>query len=142
MTLMSSTMTLKIPDRWTFNAIRLPECKVTLCTWAMEADANGFGSNQANKFSTLSFNSNSTTSWAFFEGMGGTLSCNFSNSKVNSMGTKSERLLNIWPNLTKVGPSSSHTNLILAHLVYDRACFLEVCGISFWINVNCFLSSR
>ena len=45
--------------------MRSPECRITLCTWAIEADAKGLGSNHENKFSTLSINCLSTISFAW-----------------------------------------------------------------------------
>ena len=141
-TLISSIIMPLIPGRWIFNATRFPLCSVTLCTCAIDAEAKGVGLNQANRFSTVSFNSVSTTCFAKPSGIGGTLSNSFSNSNVSFKGTKSGRLLRICPNLMNVGPSSSQTKRIFSHLVYFVAFILDALGINRWRYMKRFFSSR
>ena len=48
---------------------------------------------------------NTASTWS--NGMGGTWSCSLDSSAINGGGSRSERVERSWPNLTKVGPSSS-----------------------------------
>ena len=47
----------------------------------------------------------SPSTWS--KGNGGTRSCSFASSSAMSAGSRSRRVDSIWPNLTKIGPSSS-----------------------------------
>ena len=75
-------------------------------SWAMEAEATGWGSKVRKNCVTGPFRSFWMISSTWAKGKGGTSSCNFFISTLNSSGRISVRVESAWPNLIKVGPSS------------------------------------
>ena len=97
---------LVIPGRTTLTTASRPSCSVAGWTWAMEAEASGWVSNEANMVSTGSPSASSIMSRACSPGNGGTWSCSNASSSAMSRGSKSLRVDSICPNLTYTGPNS------------------------------------
>jgi len=97
---------LPMPGRTTLTTASRPSCRVAGCTWAIEADASGVVSKEANISATGSPRDFSMMLRASSPGNGGTWSCNKASSSAMSWGNKSLRVDNICPNFTYTGPRS------------------------------------
>ena len=103
---MSPAIWLPMSGRNTFTTTSRPPGSVAACTCAMLADASGVVS-KVSKASRMSRASScSTRARARSPSNGATRSCSRVSSSAMSGGIRSRRVDRIWPNFTKIGPSS------------------------------------
>ena len=96
--------------RSTLTATSRPSLSQPMCTWAIEALATGTRSSEANTSPTRRPRLRSISAKASCGSNGGTWSCSLASSSAMSSGKRSRRVESTWPNLTKIGPSSSNAS--------------------------------
>ena len=118
----SATIVVRISGRTTFTTTSRPSCKAAVCTWAIEAAANGLTSKRANSVA-IDWPKPCFGSWiwaiATSESKGLTLSCSCTNCSIISGGTKSRRVESSCPSFKNNVPMSSS-----AYLIALGWCFL------------------
>jgi hypothetical protein len=97
---------LPMPGRTTLTTASRPSCSVAGWTCAIEAEASGLVSKEANTSLTGSPSAFSMMARASSPGNGGTWSCSKASSSAISGGSRSRRVDRICPNLTYTGPRS------------------------------------
>ena len=96
---MSSLTSDATVRRWTFTTTRSPERSVAACTWAMEAEAMGVGSNETKTSLSGRPRSSSIVRRTVANGSGGTRSRSRWNSSTSSSGKIPSPDEMIWPSL-------------------------------------------
>ena len=105
---MSFSITWAMFGRSTLTATGVPSGSSAKWTCATDALATGVWSNDRNTSSIgLAVDADERRLDLRRTGNGGTRSCSFASSSAMSGGRRSRRVDSIWPNLTKIGPSSS-----------------------------------
>ena len=100
MTPRSACVLARIRGRWTFTATIVPSWRVAWWTWAVEAAANGTGSNVAYSSSGGEPNSLVTMATTSSYPNGAASLCSFDNSETQTAGRMSLRDAIIWPIFT------------------------------------------
>ncbi|CSC87854.1 Uncharacterised protein [Vibrio cholerae] len=105
--LMSASICGRISGRITFSTTSRPLLlSLAVCTWAIDAEANGLISKSSNQVSSGAPSSSSINCLACRPSNGATLSCNIAKGSAMCGGNRSRRVDIICPNLIHTGPSS------------------------------------
>jgi len=107
-------MVFRIPGLWTLTTTSSSSASRASWTCPREAEATGVSSKFLKMSSREAPSSVSIIFFAWPNSNGGTLSCSFPSSRMNSTGNRSGRVERIWPILIKVGPRSSKAILTLS----------------------------
>src|ERR671921_405313 len=103
----SASITCAIPGYWILTAPWRPSARRARCTWAMEAEATGSGSNSLNASLMGHPISRATAPSITVHGCGGTRSCSSERLSMYGAGRRSGRDEANWAALIKVPPSAA-----------------------------------